>query len=273
MHNYIPPDRFFPYLTWTEIDSMADKANVVILQPIGSIEQHGPHLPLIVDAAIATAVTGKALAQLDVNIPAYSLPTIYYGKANEHWHFPGTITLSSQTLMAVLMELGESLYRAGFRKLAFINGHGGQPQILEMIARDLHQKYEGFSVFPLFVWRVPNVAPDLLTPKELELGIHAGDAETSLLLSLLPDQVKMNQAVCEYPQGLPENSLLSMEGNLPFAWVTRDLTQSGVLGDATVATREKGDRILESLVNSWVRVIEDLYKFRQPQQFKETTEE
>jgi Uncharacterized protein, putative amidase len=97
MHNFIPSERFFPYLTWTEIESMADKSNVVILQPIGAIEQHGPHLPLIVDAAIATAITGHALAQLNYNIPAYALPTIYYGKSNEHWHFPGTITLSSQT--------------------------------------------------------------------------------------------------------------------------------------------------------------------------------
>ncbi len=269
MHNFIPPERFYPYLTWTEIESMADKSNVVILQPIGSIEQHGPHLPLIVDAAIATAVTGQALAQLNSNIPAYALPTIYYGKSNEHWHFPGTITLTSQTLIAVLMELGESIYRTGFRKLAFINGHGGQPQILDMVARDLHQKYEDFSVFPLFVWRVSNVAAELLTPQELELGIHAGDAETSLMLSLLPEQVQMEKAVCEYPYGLPENSLLSMEGKLPFAWVTKDLTKTGVLGDATVATKEKGDRILASLVNSWVKVIEDLYQFRQPQRFRE----
>ena len=269
LHNFIPPERFFPYLTWTEIESMANKNNVVILQPMGAIEQHGPHLPLIVDAAIATAVTGQALAQLNSNIPAYALPTIYYGKSNEHWHFPGTITLSSQTLMAVLMELGESIYRAGFRKLAFINAHGGQPQILEMVARDLHQNYEDFSVFPLFVWRVSNAAGELLIPKELELGIHAGDAETSLMLSLLPEQVKMEKAVCEYPHNLPENSLLSMEGKLPFAWVTQDLTKTGVLGDATVATKEKGDRILASLVNSWVKVIEDLYQFKQPQKFKE----
>ena len=89
------------------------------------------------------------------------------------------------------------------------------------------------------------------------------------MLSLLPEQVKIEKAVCEYPYNLPENSLLSMEGKLPFAWVTQDLTKTGVLGDATVATKEKGDRILASLVNSWVKVIEDLYQFKQPQKFKE----
>jgi creatinine amidohydrolase len=264
MHNFTPPKRFFPYLTWTEIQSMPDKENTVIIQPLGAIEQHGPHLPLIVDAAISEAVAGKALAKLDANIPAYALPTLYYGKSNEHCHFPGTIALSAQTLLAVICEMADSIYRAGFRKLVLLNAHGGQPQVMEIAARDIHQKYQDFSIFPLFVWRVPNIAAQLLTPKELELGIHAGDAETSLLLSILPEQVKMDRAVCEYPQGLPTDSLLSMEGNLPFAWLTGELTVSGVLGDATAATKEKGDMLLESLSDAWVKVIEDVCKFQQP---------
>lgn len=268
MHGFIPPKRFFPYLTWTDIQVMPDKENVVIIQPVGAIEQHGPHLPIIVDSAISAAVMGKALGQLNSTIPAYALPLLYYGKSNEHWHFPGTITLSAQTLLAVLMEIADSIYRSGFRKLVLMNSHGGQPQIMQIAARDLHQKYEDFLIFPLFTWQVPNVAKELLTTKELEYGIHAGDAETSVMLSILPEQVKMDKAVAEYPYGLPENSLLSMEGKLPFAWVMRDLTKTGVLGDATVATKEKGDRILESLADGWVRVIEDIYKFRQPQAFK-----
>ncbi len=269
LHSYIPPDRFFPYLTWTAIRDLPDKENVVIVQPVGAIEQHGPHLPLVVDSAIATAVVGQALAQLEPEVPAYALPTLCYGKSNEHWHFPGTITLSAQTLIAVLMETGESIYRAGFRKFVLVNGHGGQPQIMDIVARDLHQKYDDFLVFPLFTWRVPNVATELLSPQEAELGIHAGDAETSLMLSILPDQVQMDKAATEYPQGLPTDSLLSMEGNLPFAWTTRDLSRSGTLGDPTVASREKGDRILDSLVTSWVQVFRDLYRFRQPQAWKQ----
>lgn len=267
MHGLIPPARFFPYLTWTEIQEMPDKANTLIIQPIGAIEQHGPHLPLIVDAAISVAVVGKALTELDPKIPAFSLPPLYYGKSNEHWHFPGTITLSVQTLIAVITEVAESVYRAGFRKFILVNAHGGQPQVLEIVARDLHQNYQDFLIFPLFVWRVPNAAEKLLTPKELEFGIHAGDAETSLMLSILPEQVKMDRAVVEYPHGLPADSVLSMEGQLPFAWTTQELTSSGVLGDATVATAEKGEMILESLAKSWVRVFEDVYKFRQPQCF------
>jgi creatinine amidohydrolase len=265
MHGFIPPERFFPYLTWTDIQTMSDKENVVIIQPVGAIEQHGPHLPLIVDAAIGMGVLGKALEKLESNIPAYALPCLYYGKSNEHWHFPGTITLCAQTLLSVLKEMADSIYRAGFRKLVLMNSHGGQPQIMEIVARDIHQEYEDFLVFPLFTWRVPNISQELLTQKELEYGIHAGDAETSMMLSLLPDRVRMEKAVKEYPQGLPEDSLLSMEGKLPFAWLTNELTQSGVMGDATVATKEKGDRLLESVSDGWVRVIKDIYIFRQPQ--------
>ncbi|WOD37954.1 creatininase family protein [Nodosilinea sp. E11] len=265
MHNPIPPHRYFPYLTWTEIEAMPDRENVVIVQPMGAIEQHGPHLPLAVDSAICTTVLGQALAELNPAIPAYSLPPLYYGKSNEHWHFPGTITLSAETLLRVIHDVAESVYRAGFRKLVLLNAHGGQPQVLEIAARDLHLAHPDLMVFPLFVWAVPNCAGELLSQKELELGIHAGDAETSLMLSILPEQVRMELAQTEFPQGLPTESWLTMEGALPFAWVTRDLSASGVLGDPTVATVEKGDRLLESLAQGWVTVLEDIYRFQQPQ--------
>jgi len=268
LHGFIPPHRFFAYLTWTDIESMPDKENTVIIQPVGAIEQHGPHLPVAVDSAIAASVIGGALEKLDDHIPAYALPPLCYGKSNEHWHFPGTITLSAQTLISVLMEMAESVYRSGFRKLVLLNAHGGQPQVMEIVARDLHQRYEDFLVFPLFAWRAPHDAGKLMTDKEKELGIHAGDAETSVMLSVLPDQVRMDRAKTEYPHGLPDDSLLSMEGKLPFAWTTRDLSRSGTLGDPTVATKEKGDRIMDSVTDGWVQVIKDIYTFRQPQAWK-----
>ncbi|BAY18781.1 creatininase [Anabaenopsis circularis NIES-21] len=264
MHSFIPPERFFPYLTWTDIQDMPNKENVVIIQPVGAIEQHGPHLPLIVDAAISVGVLGKALTKLDANIPAYSLPTLYYGKSNEHWHFPGTITLSSETLTATIMEVGESIYRAGFRKFVLMNSHGGQPQIMQMAARDLHVKYDDFLIFPLFTWRAPNITKELLTPKEAKLGMHAGDAETSIMLAILPQQVKLEKAVAEYPPEQPESTLISWEGQLPVSWTTRDISKSGVIGDATTATKEKGDRILESVSDGWVQVIQDIYVFKLP---------
>src|SRR5690606_9063225 len=106
-----------------------------------AIEQHGPHLPCAVDSLIAAGITGKALERLDPTVPAYALPPQVYGKSDEHLHFPGTITLTGETLFSILVEIGESVYRAGFRKLLIINGHGGQPQPIEMAARELRLRH------------------------------------------------------------------------------------------------------------------------------------
>lgn len=265
MPNPIPAHRYYPYLTSPQIQAMPNRENVVIIQPLGAIEQHGPHLPLVVDAAIAEGILGRALTQLPASVPAYSLPPWSYGKSNEHQNFAGTISLSAHTLGLVLTEVAESIYRSGFRKLVFLNAHGGQPQVLEIVARDLHVKYPDFMVFPLFVWNVPNRAAELLTAQELAMGIHGGDAETSLMLVLLPELVQMALAVREYPPNLPSPSLLSLEGKLPFAWVTSDISKSGVIGDGAIATVEKGNLLLDSLVQGWVEVIKDIYNFQQPQ--------
>ena len=261
MHGYVPSERFFPYLSWPQVAALPDKANTLIVQPVGAIEQHGPHLPLIVDAAISMAVVGRALHQLDKAVPAYALPSLYYGKSNEHDGFPGTITLSAETLRAVLMEMAESLYRAGFRKLVLINGHGGQPQVLEIVARDLRHRFGDFMVFPMFVWGAPHEAEEIVGAAEYEQGIHAGDVETSVMLALMPELVKMEKAVRELPELFAAGSLLSLEGRLPVAWTMGDLSQSGAIGDATVASADKGEQILASVAAGWVRVFEELYRF------------
>ena len=120
---------------------------------------------------------GEALTRLNPHIPAYALPPLHYGKSNEHRHFPGTISLSATTVLNTLMEIGESLYRAGFRKLILMNSHGGQPQVMEIAATDLHARYEDFWLFPIFTWRVTQEHKSLMSDKEVQLALHAGDAE------------------------------------------------------------------------------------------------
>ncbi len=262
MHDPFPPERFFGYLTWNEVASMPNKENVVIIQPVGALEQHGPHLPLIVDSAIGIGVLGAALSLLEKDVTAYALPCLYYGKSNEHAGFAGTISLNSQTLYNILLEVADSLYQSGFRKLILFNSHGGQPQIMEIVARDIRYKYQDFSVFPHFLWRAPSKIKELLSPEELAYGIHAGDAETSIMLSLLPEQVKMSLAQREYAPQLPDKSLLSLEGDLSFAWLTRDISKSGVIGDPTKASREKGEILLNSLAQSWSQLIKEVYDFQ-----------
>ncbi|QHV01557.1 creatininase family protein [Synechocystis sp. CACIAM 05] len=261
----IPPQRYFAYLTWTDIEALPDKDKTIIIQPLGSIEQHGPHLPLVVDAAISEGVLGKALQTLGAEIPAYVLPTLYYGKSNEHMGFPGVITLSAETLLVILKEVAASLYQSGFRKWILLNSHGGQIQVLEIAARDLHQIYPDLQIFPFFTWRMPHCAADLLTPKEMTHGIHAGDGETSLMMALWPELVREDRLVKEFPQGIPaDGELLSMEGSLPFAWLTKEVSRSGVMGDATVATKEKGEVLLDCLADGCRQAIEAVYHFQPP---------
>lgn len=263
LHGYTPPARYLPYLSWTEVAALPDRDNTVIVLPAGSIEQHGPHLPCAVDTVICAGVVGHALARLPKEVPAFALPPITYGKSEEHLHFPGTLTLDGETLQATVVQVGESVYRSGFRKLLIVNGHGGQPQIMEMAARELRLRHGDYIVVPHSTWRLPHVAGRYLAEKEKKLAMHAGHAETAIMMALAPDTVHMERAVTNYPPEFP-SKLLSPDGRPACAWSARDFGTSGVIGDPLPATREQGDAILESLAQSWAQAISELHAARWP---------
>ena len=258
IHGFNPPQRFLPYLSWTEITQLPDRENTVIVLPTGATEQHGPHLPCAVDTLICAGVVGHALARLPDHVPAFALSPITYGKSEEHLHFPGTITLSGETLLATINEVGESVYRAGFRKLLIVNGHGGQPQVMEMSTRELRLRHGDFIVVPGFTWRVPNVASQYLSEKEKKLAMHAGHAETAIIMALAPETVHMERAVANYPPVFP-STILSPDGRPACAWSARDFGESGIIGDPLGATPEQGHVILESLAKSWAQAITELH--------------
>lgn len=261
LHGYNPPHRYLPYLSWTQITELPDRENTVIVLPTGATEQHGPHLPCAVDTVISAGVVGHALARLPEAVPAYAMAPITYGKSEEHLHFPGTMTLSGETLLATMNEIGESVYRAGFRKLLIVNGHGGQPQVMEIAARELRLRHGDFIVVPSFTWRVPHVAGQYLSEREKKLAMHAGHAETALMLALAPDTVRMDHAVANYPPEFP-SKLLSPDGRPACAWSARDFGPSGVIGDPLPATAAQGQAILDSLADSWSQAITELHTLR-----------
>lgn len=261
MHGYTPPNRFLPYLSWTEIVALPDRENTVIVLPTGATEQHGPHLPCAVDTVISAGVVGHALARLAPEVPAYAMAPITYGKSEEHLHFPGTITLTGETLLATMIEIGESVYRAGFRKLLIVNGHGGQPQVMEIMAREMRLRHGDYIVVPQHTWRLPHVAGRYMADREKKLAMHAGHAETAIMLALAPDTVHMERAVANYPPEFP-SKLLSPDGRPACAWTARDFGPSGVIGDPLPATREQGEAILDSLAASWAQAITELFEAR-----------
>lgn len=261
LHGYTPASRYLPYLTWTEIAALPDRKNIVIVLPAGSTEQHGPHLPCAVDTIIAAGVVGHALARLPASVPAFALPPISYGKSDEHLHFPGTLTIAGTTLQETIEQVGESVYRAGFRKLLIVNGHGGQPQVMEMAARELRMRHGDYVVVPHFTWRVPHAAGRFLSDQEKRLSMHAGHAETAILMALAPDTVHMERAAANFP---PEFACptLSPEGRPAAAWTARDFGPSGVIGDPTQATLVQGREILDSLAESWAKGIAELHALK-----------
>ncbi len=250
--------RYFAHLTSPQIGSL-DKTEGVVILPIGAVEQHGAHLPLLTDTLIATGGLDRTLAQLPADVQAWALPPMSYGKSNEHINFPGTITLSAATLSAVLHDIGASLARAGFRRFAFLNGHGGNMALLNSVARDIRVA-TGMMVFCLHGIQYGKPSFEI-SENEWKLGLHGGETETSLILALAPDLVDMSKAVAEYPEFPNEGTDLFLTGNASAAWLADDWSKSGIFGDATLGTKEKGEALLASSVENLTKLITLISRF------------
>ena len=254
--------RNLTHFTWQEIAAL-DKSEGVVILPIGAIEQHGPHLPTVTDTLQVTAVLDATLATLPDEVRAWTLPPLNYGKSNEHTGFPGTISLSAATLLAVLQDIADSVKAAGFRRLAFLNGHGGNMALLEVAARDIRARtgLMGFCLQPgLFV-----NAPFAITPKEQRLGFHAGELETSLMLAIAPELVQMDKATCHFAPFPTSETSLFYFGAASTAWLSRDWSPTGVFGDATLGTAEKGQAIIAAAAERLAALITEISRFELPE--------
>jgi creatinine amidohydrolase len=236
--------RHWQDLAWTDFAALP--ADAVAVLPIAAIEQHGPHLPVSVDATINAGILDRALALVPPARAVLALPMQSVGLSVEHVRYPGTLTLSAETLMAVLVEIGRSVRRAGLRRLVFFNSHGGQPQVIDLAARRL--RADGLFAVNCHWGRLglpPGIALD---PVEQRHGFHGGLVETSLMLHLRPDLVRMAQASDFRSAWIAEEarfSVLTPEGAVGFGWETQDLSPAGALGNAAAATADMGAAILE----------------------------
>ncbi|MEM7029897.1 MAG: creatininase family protein [Chloroflexota bacterium] len=246
------PTRYLTHMAWPDVAALDKKEGVVIL-PIGAIEQHGPHLPTQTDTMIATHMVDATLAQLPDAVKAWALPTLNYGKSTEHLKFPGTISLSADTLVRVLHDIGRSISRAGFRRLAFVNGHGGNIALLDMVARDIRAEtgLMCFCVHPGFYLEPPFP----ITPEEQRYGLHAGETETSLILAIQPDTVQMDKATKRFPDFPETDTPLFFVGKASAAWLAHDWSDNGVFGDATLGTAEKGEALIEVAITYLTKLI------------------
>jgi creatinine amidohydrolase len=245
------PRRCWQDMTTREFAAL-DAARVIALLPVGAIEQHGPHLPVAVDACINQGIVRRALELLPAAVPVTVLPMQPVGKSDEHLAFPGTLTLSAGTLARVWTELGEAVARAGIKKLLLFNSHGGQPQVMEIVARDLRVRL-GMTVVA-YSWFAGGQPGGLVPDEEVRHGIHAGAIETSMMLHLRPDLVQMEHAADFVPlmRELADEGYrrLSPTGPGRLAWQAQDLHPSGACGDATNADAERGRALVDHAATS-----------------------
>lgn len=249
-------------LTSAEAGHLAASDPVVIL-PVAAVEQHGPHLPLSTDLEIGLGLVAEAFRQLPEEVPARLLPPLAVGASREHREMPGTLTLPAGLLEELLVELGGSVARAGVRRLVVVNSHGGNQAVVERAALRLRATH-GLLVVKAFYPRFPSPPDPLFTDAEWRHGLHGGAVETSLMLHLRPDLVKMDRIVPATSLGetLEEaGSRIGPQGAVPFAWLARDLTDTGVTGDPALASAAAGAKLLSHYGGVLAEVIRDARAF------------
>ena len=248
-------------LTTTDFATL-DKQRTIVVMPVGSVEQHGPHLPLSVDVRITEGVLTETLRRLPDSCTVLVLPMLPVGKANEHIAFDGTLSLSVQTLISLWTDVAESVFRTGLKKLMILNGHGGQSQVSEIVARDLRVRHNALVV-PVNWWSARPAVPSVFGSDEEAYGYHGGAEETSVMLHLHPDLVRRKKIANFTPRALAQKERFPLlYGNgVRHAWAAGDLNPTGAIGDASRATAEEGRRIVEEASPPLAALIAEMADF------------
>jgi creatinine amidohydrolase/Fe(II)-dependent formamide hydrolase-like protein len=239
-------------LTWPEAQRRLKEVDIALL-PVGATEQHGPHLPLETDAFDADYLARQVAAQCSDPKPLV-LPLISYGVSYHHEDFPGTLSVSPDTLSRLVYDVGMSAVKHGITKLVVINGHAGNTPALKFAAQMVNRDAHVFTC----VESGETSDTDILAVTETPNDVHAGEVETSTSLATRPHLVKMS----EVEKFVPEFSsrFLDFSSKRSVEWYARTakISASGVLGDPTRASREKGEKIWSIMIRNLVEFVEDL---------------
>jgi creatinine amidohydrolase len=251
----------FEELTSPEVDRL-DRENTVLLLPIGSVEQHGVHMPLGTDTMLANRVCEAAARQLAPN--AMVLPPLWYGFSPHHMRFAGSITLGAETLTRLISEIVASLVRHGFCRLVLVNGHGGNADLLGAAVAALGHEHHGRArIAGLTYFRL--AAPEIAALRKSRKGGmgHAGEFETAMMMHLQPSLVHNEAAEATYPEtGTPYLSTDLLEGSKVSAYLDfADLSPSGTLGDPTLASPEAGEQFLDACVQALATFLRDFARW------------
>jgi creatinine amidohydrolase len=247
------PSHFWSDLTTRQFAQLAASSSIsqaVAVLPVAATEQHGPHLPVSVDTTLVNGVLDASLPHLPADLPILFLPTQHIGKSNEHIRFPGTLTLSAQTIISLWMDIGSSVARSGIKKLVLLNSHGGQASIMDIVARDLRTEHD-LIVYSANWYNLPlgDAVMGLFPAAEHRFGIHAGDIETSMMLALREKYVDMTQAQNFHSTSQDRAAKYPVLGNgtsAKLGWQMQDYNAMGAAGNAAAATAAKGHAVINA---------------------------
>ena len=239
-----------------------DLARWIAVLPLAATEQHGPHLPVETDVLIAEAYLARVRQLLSNTAPVTFLPIERIGISSEHIDFPGTQTLSPEAALRRWIAIGGSVARGGLKKLVMVTSHGGNSAAMGIVAQELRAHHKMLVVTTS--WGRLSAAETLFSAEEIEHGIHGGALETSIMLARYGSQVKQH-AIANFRPSTVEMRKnfrhLSARRPAPFAWQTQDLHPSGAVGDATLATPEKGERLLNQGATAFCELLDDVDRF------------
>lgn len=255
-----------PPLDWNDIRGLnVDKSTTsgwIAVLPLAATEQHGPHLPLETDTLIAEAYLARVRETLPQDIPATFLPIERIGISTEHIAYHGTQTLATDVALKKWMALSDTIAQMGVRKLIIVTSHGGNSAAMALIAQDLRAKYEMLAVTTS--WSRFGTPDGSFPPDEVRHGIHGGAIETSIMLAAWPQYV-MQDRIANFEsaeiQMMKEFRWLSAGRPAPFAWAAQDLNPQGAIGDATLATAEKGIALIDHGARTFIELLADVDKF------------
>lgn len=245
-----PPRQSRFWDQWTAGDfASLDPARAVAVLPLGATEQHGPHLPTGVDTRLVDGIVAAALPRLPGDLQVLFLPTQAIGFSPEHSSFRGTLSLSADTVIRLWKDIGAGVARSGLKKLVIFNAHGGHVGAMDVVARELRQDH-GLLVFGVSWFNLPlDQANGLFEPGEHRFGVHAGDIETSMMLSLHREQVRM-EAARDFMSASRERAarypIIGNGRSAKLGWAMQDYNAEGAAGNAAAATAEKGAAMVEA---------------------------
>jgi len=239
--------RHFADLSGPAVSSRLRPSSIVI-QPLGAIEQHGPHLPLSTDSVVASAVAEAVVTEAGDELDLWLLPTLQFTKSNEHAWSPGTVWLSASTLLSVIDDVARCIATTPAERIVFLNGHGGNSALLNVALREVRLNH-GLKTF-LTHPGMPADQGGASPTDELGMGVHGGTDETSLMLHLAPHLVDLSVAERRVPEKLADNRQVRFGGRVSFGWLSNDFFPDGYIGDPTAASAERGKVLFEGAVHN-----------------------